>query len=128
MPASIFNGAISFGLVSVPITVLSATEDHNVRFRTRAARGETGDAVPQEGPDAQAKKAAALKTARKASARAASSRNGSRGAPARSSAVDGPMVGASQTMVGLWLDLLGGVVEVGELRLASFTPRDSIRR
>ncbi|MGW2050830.1 non-homologous end joining protein Ku [Streptomyces sp. NPDC001858] len=33
MPASIFNGAISFGLVSVPITVLSATEDHSVRFR-----------------------------------------------------------------------------------------------
>ncbi|MFE4823772.1 Ku protein [Streptomyces sp. NPDC056704] len=33
MPASIFNGAISFGLVSVPITVLSATEDHTVRFR-----------------------------------------------------------------------------------------------
>ncbi|MFI1735275.1 hypothetical protein ACH40E_39860 [Streptomyces acidicola] len=33
MPASIFNGAISFGLVSVPITVLSATEEHSVRFR-----------------------------------------------------------------------------------------------
>ncbi|QDN54165.1 Ku protein [Streptomyces sp. S1D4-20] len=33
MPASIFNGSISFGLVSVPITVLSATEDHSVRFR-----------------------------------------------------------------------------------------------
>ena len=33
MPASIFNGAISFGLVSVPITVLSATEDHSVHFR-----------------------------------------------------------------------------------------------
>ncbi|GAB2925621.1 hypothetical protein GCM10027075_27340 [Streptomyces heilongjiangensis] len=33
MPASIFNGVISFGLVSVPITVLSATEDHSVRFR-----------------------------------------------------------------------------------------------
>ncbi|MEV0186807.1 Ku protein [Streptomyces sp. NPDC050625] len=33
MPASIFNGAISFGLVSVPITVLSATEDHSVDFR-----------------------------------------------------------------------------------------------
>ncbi|MHA5053357.1 hypothetical protein [Streptomyces sp. SD15] len=27
------HGAISFGLVSVPITVLSATEDHSVRFR-----------------------------------------------------------------------------------------------
>ncbi|MET7979658.1 Ku protein [Streptomyces mirabilis] len=33
MPASIFNGAISFGLVSVPITVLSAAEDHAARFR-----------------------------------------------------------------------------------------------
>lgn len=33
MPASIFNGFVSFGLVSVPITVLSATEDHSVRFR-----------------------------------------------------------------------------------------------
>ncbi|MEU6184059.1 hypothetical protein [Streptomyces coeruleorubidus] len=33
MPASIFNGSISFGLVSVPITVPSATEDHSVRFR-----------------------------------------------------------------------------------------------
>ncbi|MFD3932639.1 Ku protein [Streptomyces sp. NPDC058614] len=32
MPA-IFNGVISFGLVSVPIAVLSATEDHSVRFR-----------------------------------------------------------------------------------------------
>ncbi|MFD4975450.1 Ku protein [Streptomyces sp. NPDC058424] len=33
MPADIVNGAISFGLVSVPITVLSATEDHSVRYR-----------------------------------------------------------------------------------------------
>ncbi|MFF3582406.1 Ku protein [Streptomyces mirabilis] len=33
MPASIFNGAVSFGLVSVPITVLSSTENHAVRFR-----------------------------------------------------------------------------------------------
>ncbi|MFJ5901156.1 Ku protein [Streptomyces sp. NPDC093064] len=33
MAASIFNGAISFGLVSAPITVLSTTEDHSVRFR-----------------------------------------------------------------------------------------------
>ncbi|MFJ8600175.1 Ku protein [Streptomyces shenzhenensis] len=33
MPASIFNGVVSFGLVSVPITVLSATEDHSVHFR-----------------------------------------------------------------------------------------------
>ncbi|WP_281155577.1 Ku protein [Streptomyces sp. HYC2] len=33
MPASVWNGAISFGLVSVPIAVLGATEDHSVRFR-----------------------------------------------------------------------------------------------
>ncbi|MFB6961685.1 Ku protein [Streptomyces sp. NPDC056309] len=51
--------------------------------KARAARGETGDAVPQETPAAQAKKAAARKTARKTPARAASSRNGGRGAPAR---------------------------------------------
>ncbi|MEV6383156.1 Ku protein [Streptomyces sp. NPDC051773] len=42
MPAGIFNGAISFGLVSVPITVLSATEDHSVRFR----RIHTADNAP----------------------------------------------------------------------------------
>ncbi|MFJ6564698.1 Ku protein [Streptomyces sp. NPDC091412] len=39
MPASVWNGAISFGLVSVPIAVLGATEDHSVRFR----RIHTGD-------------------------------------------------------------------------------------
>ncbi|WP_330461656.1 hypothetical protein OIB37_35240 [Streptomyces sp. NBC_00820] len=33
MLASIFTGAHTFGLVSVPVTVLSATEDHSVRFR-----------------------------------------------------------------------------------------------
>ncbi|MFJ8602506.1 Ku protein [Streptomyces shenzhenensis] len=33
MSASIFNGFISFGLVSVPIAVLSATEDHSVHLR-----------------------------------------------------------------------------------------------
>ncbi|MFF4828558.1 Ku protein [Streptomyces sp. NPDC001212] len=33
MPASVWNGAISVGLVSVPIAVLGATEDHSVRFR-----------------------------------------------------------------------------------------------
>ncbi|GAB2768683.1 hypothetical protein [Streptomyces bullii] len=33
MPASVWNGAISFGLVSVPIAVQAATEDHSVRFR-----------------------------------------------------------------------------------------------
>ena len=33
MPASVFNGFLSFGLVSIPIAVLAATEDHSVRFR-----------------------------------------------------------------------------------------------
>ncbi|WP_432044154.1 Ku protein [Streptomyces cadmiisoli] len=32
MPRSIWSGAISFGLVTVPIHVVSATEDHSVRF------------------------------------------------------------------------------------------------
>ncbi|MFG3046287.1 Ku protein [Streptomyces sp. NPDC048241] len=32
MPHTIWNGAISFGLVTVPIRVQSATEDHSVRF------------------------------------------------------------------------------------------------
>lgn len=32
MPRSIWSGAISFGLVTVPIPVASATEDHSVRF------------------------------------------------------------------------------------------------
>ncbi|GAA1426540.1 Ku protein [Streptomyces thermospinosisporus] len=32
MPRTIWSGAISFGLVSVPINVVSATEDHSVRF------------------------------------------------------------------------------------------------
>jgi DNA end-binding protein Ku len=33
MPASVFNGFLSFGLVRIPIAVLAATEDHSVRFR-----------------------------------------------------------------------------------------------
>ncbi|MFF4761046.1 Ku protein [Streptomyces sp. NPDC001292] len=33
MPPRVWTGAISFGLVSVPIAVLGATEDHSVRFR-----------------------------------------------------------------------------------------------
>ncbi|GHD92703.1 non-homologous end joining protein Ku [Streptomyces naganishii] len=33
MPRGIWSGAISFGLVTVPIQVQSATEDHSVRFR-----------------------------------------------------------------------------------------------
>jgi DNA end-binding protein Ku len=32
MPRTIWSGAISFGLVTVPIQVQSATEDHSVRF------------------------------------------------------------------------------------------------
>lgn len=32
MPRTIWSGAISFGLVTVPINVQSATEDHSVRF------------------------------------------------------------------------------------------------
>ncbi|MGW4759336.1 non-homologous end joining protein Ku [Streptomyces chartreusis] len=32
MPRSIWSGAVSFGLVTVPINVVSATEDHSIRF------------------------------------------------------------------------------------------------
>ncbi|MGV9277761.1 non-homologous end joining protein Ku [Streptomyces griseosporeus] len=32
MPRTIWAGAISFGLVTVPINVMSATEDHSIRF------------------------------------------------------------------------------------------------
>jgi DNA end-binding protein Ku len=32
MPRTIWTGAISFGLVTVPIAVVSATEDHSIRF------------------------------------------------------------------------------------------------
>jgi DNA end-binding protein Ku len=32
MPRNIWSGAISFGLVTVPITVASATEDHSIKF------------------------------------------------------------------------------------------------
>ena len=32
MPRTVWSGAISFGLVTVPINVQSATEDHSVRF------------------------------------------------------------------------------------------------
>ncbi|MBA9050549.1 MULTISPECIES: non-homologous end joining protein Ku [Streptomyces] len=32
MPRTIWSGAISFGLVTVPINVLSATEDHSIHF------------------------------------------------------------------------------------------------
>ncbi|MFF8918438.1 Ku protein [Streptomyces sp. NPDC015032] len=33
MPATIWTGAISFGLVTIPVRVSAATEDHAVRFR-----------------------------------------------------------------------------------------------
>lgn len=33
MPRTIWSGAISFGLVTAPINVLSATEDHSIHFR-----------------------------------------------------------------------------------------------
>lgn len=32
MPRSVWNGAISFGLVTVSVAVQAATEDHSVRF------------------------------------------------------------------------------------------------
>ncbi|MEU3221449.1 Ku protein [Streptomyces sp. NPDC006971] len=32
MPATIWNGAISFGLVMIPVRVSAATEDRSVRF------------------------------------------------------------------------------------------------
>lgn len=32
MPRTVWSGAISFGLVTVPINVVSATEDHSVHF------------------------------------------------------------------------------------------------
>ncbi|MFF1962939.1 Ku protein [Streptomyces sp. NPDC058232] len=33
MPSTIWSGAISFGLVTIPIKVVGATEDHSIRFR-----------------------------------------------------------------------------------------------
>ncbi len=33
MPRAMWNGAISFGLVTVPITLEPATESHDVHFR-----------------------------------------------------------------------------------------------
>ncbi|WP_405846137.1 Ku protein [Streptomyces niveus] len=33
MPSAIWSGAISFGLVTIPIRLLAATEDHSIRFR-----------------------------------------------------------------------------------------------
>ncbi len=40
MPRTVWSGAISFGLVTVPIKVVSATEDHSVHFhRVHTADG-----------------------------------------------------------------------------------------
>lgn len=33
MPSVVWSGAISFGLVTIPIRLLAATEDHSIRFR-----------------------------------------------------------------------------------------------
>lgn len=33
MPRPLWSGAISFGLVTIPIKIISATEDHSIRFR-----------------------------------------------------------------------------------------------
>ncbi|MEV5177489.1 Ku protein, partial [Streptomyces flaveolus] len=32
MPRTIWSGAVSFGLVTVPINVVGATEDHSIHF------------------------------------------------------------------------------------------------
>jgi DNA end-binding protein Ku len=33
MPRPIWSGAISFGLVTIPVRVVNATENHNISFR-----------------------------------------------------------------------------------------------
>lgn len=33
MPSAVWSGAISFGLVTIPIRLLPATEDHSIHFR-----------------------------------------------------------------------------------------------
>jgi DNA end-binding protein Ku len=38
MPRSIWNGTVSFGLISVPVKVHSSTEDHSVHFRQAHAK------------------------------------------------------------------------------------------
>ncbi|MFH8519194.1 Ku protein [Streptomyces gelaticus] len=59
MPRPLWTGAISFGLVSIPIKVVSATEDHAIRFRqvhledmgrvrTRKICSIDDEVVPQE--------------------------------------------------------------------------------
>ncbi|MER7812965.1 Ku protein [Streptomyces sp900116325] len=59
MPSTIWSGAISFGLVTIPCKVVGATEDHSIRFhqvhledmgrvRTRKVCEIDGEVVPQE--------------------------------------------------------------------------------
>ncbi|MEW1691297.1 Ku protein [Streptomyces sp. NPDC091265] len=59
MPRPLWTGAISFGLVSIPIKIISATEDHSIRFRqvhlpdmgrvrTRKVCSIDDEVVPQE--------------------------------------------------------------------------------
>ncbi|MFE7709145.1 Ku protein [Streptomyces sp. NPDC057486] len=59
MPSTIWSGAISFGLVTIPCKVIAATEDHSIRFhqvhledmgrvRTRKVCEIDGEVVPQE--------------------------------------------------------------------------------
>ncbi|QNE73506.1 Ku protein [Streptomyces finlayi] len=59
MPRPLWTGAISFGLVTIPIKVVSATEDHGIRFRqvhledmgrvrTRKVCQVDDEVVPQE--------------------------------------------------------------------------------
>ncbi|WP_331749193.1 Ku protein (plasmid) [Streptomyces sp. NBC_00984] len=59
MPRPLWTGAISFGLVSIPIKIVSATEDHSIRFhqvhledmgrvRTRKICSIDDEVVPQE--------------------------------------------------------------------------------
>jgi DNA end-binding protein Ku len=59
MPRAIWTGAVSFGLVNVPVGLYSATEDHDVHFhqfekgttariRNQRVNEKTGDEVPYE--------------------------------------------------------------------------------
>ncbi|WP_331740442.1 Ku protein (plasmid) [Streptomyces cyaneofuscatus] len=59
MPRPLWAGAISFGLVTIPVKIVSATEDHDVRFhrghlvdmgrvRTRKVCELDGEVVPQD--------------------------------------------------------------------------------
>jgi len=59
MPSAIWTGSISFGLVSVPVRLVSATKSHDVRFhqldpesssriRLRRVADATGEEVPRE--------------------------------------------------------------------------------